>query len=287
MTEPGAGHGDGVVPEVRHLEIAEELAAVGNRVGAHAALAFGGEFGQLGDELAGPVEEFLRLVALHPFLQQLEMLRLLRQLREGDLVRAPRAFGGLAIDFFGAGPAFGRAQDDHGPDRALLEAVGAGVFLDLPDLRDHLVEGGRHELVHLGGLVAFDEVGLVAVAAEQLFQFGVADAGEHGRAGDLVAVQVQDGEHGAVVHGVEELVRMPTGGHRPGLRLAVADDAGDEQVGIIEGRAIGMGQGVAEFAAFVDRAGSFGRDVAGDAAGERELREQPLHPRFVLGDVGI
>ena len=137
------------------------------------------------------------------------------------------------------------------------------------------------------GLVALDEVGLVAVTAEQLFQFVVADAGQHGRVGDLVAVEVQDGQHGAVVDGIEELVRVPTGGQRPGLRLAVADDAGDEQVGIVEGRAVGMGQGVAEFAAFVDRAGRFGRDVAGDAAGERELGEQAFHARFVLGDVGI
>ena len=70
----GAGHGDGVVPEIGHLEIAQEYAAVGVRVGAHAPLALGGEFGQLGDELAGLVEEFLGLVALHPLLQQLEVL---------------------------------------------------------------------------------------------------------------------------------------------------------------------------------------------------------------------
>jgi hypothetical protein len=37
------------LPEVRQLQIAKELAAVGNRVGAHAAFAFGGEFGQLGN----------------------------------------------------------------------------------------------------------------------------------------------------------------------------------------------------------------------------------------------
>ena len=171
VTEPGLGTANGVVAEIGHLEVAEELAAVGVGVGAHAALAFGGEFGQLGDELAGPVEEFLGFVALHPLLQQLEVLRLLGQLRERDLVRAPGALGGLAINHFGAGPAFGRAQNDHGPDRALPEALGARVLLNVLNLGDHLVEGAGHQLVHFLRLVAFDEVGLIAVAAEELLQF--------------------------------------------------------------------------------------------------------------------
>ena len=61
---------------------------------------------------------------------------------------------------------------------------------------------------------------------------------------------------------------MPAGGQRPGLRLAVAHDAGHDQVGVVEGRAVGVRQGVAQFTAFVDRAGRFRGDVAGDAAGE-------------------
>ena len=61
------------------------------------------------------------------------------------------------------------------------------------------------------------------------------------------------------------------GRQRAGLGLAVADDAGDDQVRVVEGRAVGVRQRVAELAALVDRAGRLGRDVAGDAAGEREL----------------
>ena len=113
------------------------------------------------------------------------------------------------------------------------------------------------------------------------------DAGEHGRVGDLVAVEVQDRQHRAVGLRVEEFVRVPAGRRRAGLRLAVADDAGDDQVGIVERRAIGVRQRVAEFAALVDRAGRLRRDVARNAAGKRELLEQPLHSRFVLGDVGV
>ena len=74
---------------------------------------------------------------------------------------------------------------------------------------------------------------------------------------------------------------MPARRQRSGLRLAVADDAGDDQIGIVEGRAVGMREGIAEFAAFMDRARRLRRDVARDAAGERELREEALHALFV------
>src|SRR3954453_9410136 len=47
-----------------------------------------------------------------------------------------------------------------------------------------------------------------------------------------------------------------------------------EQVGVVERGAEGVAQGVAELAPLVDRAGGFGGDVAGDAAGEAELLEQ-------------
>ncbi len=92
--------------------------------------------------------------------------------------------------------------------------------------------------------------------------------------------------HRAVAHGVQELIRVPAGGERAGLRLAVADDAADEQIGVVERRAVGVQQRISQLAAFVDRAGSFRRDVAGDAAGKRELLEEPLHPLRILRDVG-
>ena len=80
---------------------------------------------------------------------------------------------------------------------------------------------------------------------------------------------------------------MPAGRQRAGLGLAVADHAGDDQVRIVEGRAVGVRERIAQLAALVDRARRLGRDVAGNAAGKRELREQPLHPLFVLRDVRI
>ena len=119
-------------------------------------------------------------------------------------------------------------------------------------------------------------MGRVAVTAHQGVQLLVADAGEHRGVGDLVAVQVQDGQHTAVADRVEELVAVPAGGQRPRLGLAVADDAGDDQIGIVKGCAVGVRQGVAQLTAFVDRAGCLRGDMAGDAAGERELHEEPF-----------
>ena len=98
---------------------------------------------------------------------------------------------------------------------------------------------------------------------------------------------MQDRQHRAVAHRVEELVRMPGGRERPGLGLAVADDAGDDQIRVVERRAVGVRHHIAELAAFVDRARRFGRRVARDAAGKRELLEQLLHPFRVQRDVRV
>ena len=80
---------------------------------------------------------------------------------------------------------------------------------------------------------------------------------------------------------------MPAGGQRPRLGLAVADHAADEQVGVVERRAVGVHERVAELAALVDRAGCLGRDVAGNAAGKGELAEQPAQALLVVADVRV
>src|SRR3546814_7919054 len=89
------------------------------------------------------------------------------------------------------------------------------------DLVEGHVERRCELLVHLRGVVAGHEVRLPPVPPEHGAELVVADAVEDRRVGDLVAVQVQDREHRAVADGVEELVRVPGGGQRTGLRLAV------------------------------------------------------------------
>jgi hypothetical protein len=144
--------------------------------------------------------------------------------------------------------------------------------------------GRRHGIWRLPAL---HEVRGVPVAAQEVLQLLVRDAGQHGGVGDLVAVQVEDGQDGAVAGRMEELVGVPARGQGPRLRLPVADHAGHDEVGIVEGGPVGVGQGVAELPALVDGAGGLGRRVAGDAPGEGELLEEPLEALLVEADARI
>ena len=59
------------------------------------------------------------------------------------------------------------------------------------------------------------------------------------------------------------------------------------RLGIVERGAEGMAERIAQLAAFVDRPRRRRRDMAGNAAGKRELLEQLLQPGLVLRDVRI
>ena len=111
---------------------------------------------------------------------------------------------------------FGEASTIIGQRGRSTIAVHPGPALDLGDLVEAAVERGGELLVHRRRVVALDQVGRVAVAAQQVEQLLARDAGQHGRVGDLVAVEVQDRQHGAVGARVEELVRVPA--RRPAAR---------------------------------------------------------------------
>src|SRR6266481_5404678 len=100
------------------------------------------------------------------------------QIRERHLVGAPGAFRRLPIDCLWPRPAFRTAQNDHRPGWSPLESVLARVRLNGPDFREHFVQSASHELVHQAGIIAFHEIRLVTVAAEELLQFLVTDASE-------------------------------------------------------------------------------------------------------------
>ena len=141
--------------------------------------------------------------------------------------------------------------------------------------------------MHRLRVVSLDEARGVPVALQQRAQLGGRDAREHGGVGDLVAVEVQDRQHRAVVNGVQELVGVPARRQRPSLGLAVTNDAANEQIGVVKSRSVGVQQRVAELAALVNRTRCLRSDVAGNAAGEGELAEQPANPLLVARDVGV
>ncbi len=67
----------------------------------------------------------------------------------------------------------------------------------------------------------------------------------------------------------------------------VTDHASDGQLGIVEGRAEGVGKGVTQFTALMDRPGGFGPGKARYAARSREAMEQALHTGQIARHVGI
>src|ERR1700756_4255225 len=80
---------------------------------------------------------------------------------------------------------------------------------------------------------------------------------------------------------------MPARGQGPGFGLAVADDAGHDQVGVVKGGAVRVRDSVPEFPALVYGAWCFWGHVAWNAARERELREEALHTLLICGDVRV
>ena len=273
--------------KVRHPEVAQQGAAVGMGIGAHPPLALGRELGELRDQAAAGVEQLLGLVASHPALELLDVLGMLGIDEQRHLVRPEGPLDLQAVDHLRSGPALGGPEDDHRPARPRRVLPGPRVLLDLPDVQDHRLDGLGHQLVHRFRLVALDEIGRPAAAPEELLEFLVLDAGQHGRIADLEAVEMQDRQHGAVGDRIEELVGLPRGRQGTRLRLAIADHAGDDQLRIVERGPESMAERIAELPAFMDRARRGRRDMAGDAARKGELLEQPLHPGLVLADVRV
>ena len=104
----GGGDGHGVVAEVGHAQVVQQQPAVGVGVGPHAALAVGGQLGQLGPEPAGGVEQLLGAVAAHPVLQHLEVLGVLGVHHHRHLVGPEGPLDRQPVDHLRARPALGR-----------------------------------------------------------------------------------------------------------------------------------------------------------------------------------
>jgi hypothetical protein len=203
------------------------------------------------------------------------------EVRNRHLMRAPGAFNRFAIHELRAGPALRRAEDDHRPARPLQTfclGAGASGALDVTNLAQNPVEGAGKALMHARRIVALDEMRIVTVASQQFRQLLTADTGQHGGVGDLEPVQMKDRKHRAIARRVQKFVGVPTGGERAGFRFAVAYDATDDQIRIVERRAIGVRQRITEFAAFMNGARSFRRYMAGNSVRPGELAKQPLQP---------
>ena len=247
--------------------------------------------GQLREQPAFLVEELLGPVATHPVLEPAELIRALPDSSKGYLVRAPRSLDRDAVDLAGARPAFRRPEHEHRPARPLELAA---LPRCLPGSAQSRRGSGRARRRTVRAPPATsrhrshrDEDRRPAVALEQRLELALGDPREHGRVRDLLAVQVQDRQDRTVAARVEELVRVPARGERSGLRLAVADDAGDQQIRIVEGCPESVHERIAELATLVDRARRLRCCVARDPPGKENCRKSSRSPSSPCADVRV
>src|SRR6188472_2957073 len=97
---------------------------------AHATVALRRQIREFGFQSSGLVEQFLWLITLHPFFEDLYVRRLFVHLAHRHLVAPPVVLGPFAVNLLRARPALRRAENDHRPERSLLDAGTAGVGLD-------------------------------------------------------------------------------------------------------------------------------------------------------------
>ena len=196
------GYAQCMVVKVGHFEIMQQQTAVRVRIGTHSPIALRGEFGQLRDQATILIEQFLRLIAPHPVLEQRHVLGMLGIDQHRYLVRPESTFDLQPVDDLRSRPAFGRFQHDHRPSRSRGILLVACIRLDPLDLFDRGFHHGRHAFMHQLRVIAFDEERRPAATAQELFQFLALNAREHRGIADLVAIQMQDRQHRTVRHGV-------------------------------------------------------------------------------------
>ena len=147
------------------------------RIVAHPAMTRWSKRRKLGIEATVVVEQFLGSVALHPLLENPDVLRLVH-IAHGDLMRAPVTLTFLAVDFRWACPALGRAEDDHRPSRTFQIALVPGISPDPLDFSHNSVEHACKLLVDVSRIVPLHEVGRVAHALRRTFAVHPAECGQ-------------------------------------------------------------------------------------------------------------
>src|ERR1700722_9679026 len=100
-------------------------------------------------------------------------------------------------------------------------------------------------------LITFDEVRLITTPDVEGLQVFVARPTLHGRPRNLVPVEVQDREDRAIAHWIEKVDGLPATFQGTGLGISVTNHAGNDQVGVVEGCAESVDQGVAELSTFM------------------------------------
>ena len=131
-------------------------------------------------------------------------------IHERHLMGPPVVLGWMAVNLFWTRPALGGTKNDHRPGRSSQQDAGSGIGLDARDLVKYLIQRRSKTLVNFDRVFIIEaaryEVGGVPVTAHEFKQFFLRNSGKHGWIRDLVAVEVKNWQHDAVVHRVKKLV---------------------------------------------------------------------------------
>ena len=181
----------------------------------------------------------------------------------------------MPVDLLRPGPTFRRAQDDHRPAGPIRLPGSACLLAEWNEsLARSISTVAAICWCMTARVVALDDMWSPTVAPEEIWSSSSgANSRQHRRIGDLVSVQMENRQHRAVTNRIQELVRVPGCGERPGFRFAVAHHHADDQIGIIECRTKRMRDAVAQFAAFVDRSWNLWCAVAAELVRETRKRE--------------
>ena len=276
--------GDGVRADVGQRQRLAHPAAERVGIAPHPARALRAQGQEVGRGPPLRVEKLVDPVGPQPLLHELQVRRVLLHVGHRHLVRPERSLHGLAVQRLDPRPSLERPQNNHRPARLVDGRAGPGGPLNLANLGQRLVHRPGHRGVEV---VALHQVRIPAVAPVERGHFLVAHRAGDRRIADLVTVDVQHGQDRAALRRIEELRAVPCRRRRPGFGLAVADDATDDQVGIVERRAERRRQGVTQFAALVDRAGNARVEMAGKPARPGETPHELVQAGVVQGQFRV
>ena len=126
------------------------------------------------------------------------MSRVGNWIRDRHLMRAPEALEPLAIKLFWTRPTFRRLHHDHRPSRTnrIRRIAFACLLLNRANFQNATFERTGHQLMHRGRLVALYYIRLIAIALKQTFQFFGRNARKDRRVRNLIAIQMENGQHG-------------------------------------------------------------------------------------------
>src|SRR5664280_2349587 len=136
-------------------------------------------------------------------------------------------------------------------------------------------------------IVSLDKEGLVPTPGIQGAQIRVAGTSLGSWARNLVTVEMQNRKDCAISHRIEEVDRLPATFEGAGLGFSVANDAGNNQIGIVECGAKRMNQRVTKLTTLMHRIRNVRPAVAGNPARRRELAEHESHPVFIGRDLRV